>query len=73
MSQGTHLEAMALFEQTAQELEKAAQHLRTAARHMHDHEVPRACAHAFAAHGHVLNANERFAEMARMHASKSIP
>ena len=73
MTQGTHAEASALFEQMAHELERAAQHFRTAARHMHDHDVPRACAHAFSAQGHMVVAQEKYQEMARIHASKSIP
>ena len=65
--------AARLFEDAAGELEQAARHCRTAAAHMRGGEVPRGAAHAWAAHGHVLEAQERLAEQARTHAARSTP
>ena len=59
------------YDQSADELEAAVDHLRTAARHFRDGEVPRGCAHAFAAYGHQLNAKALFDENAILHASKA--
>ncbi|MGZ8741250.1 MAG: hypothetical protein ACXWZ8_11710, partial [Gaiellaceae bacterium] len=63
--------AARLCEEVAAELDLAAQHCRTAARHFRDGEVPRAAAHAWAAHGHVLEADERLSRQAREHASEA--
>jgi predicted deacetylase len=57
----------------AQELERAALHLRTAAKHFREHEVPRACAHLFAAQGHMFGTQAMINERAVVHASKSNP
>jgi hypothetical protein len=65
--------ASELYEQTAAELESAAKHCRTAAGHFRDEEVPRGAAHAWAALGHVLNAQDSLHRQAREHASRSSP
>jgi hypothetical protein len=68
------LEAAAqLYDDTASELELAAEHCRTAAGHFRDKEVPRGAAHAWAAQGHILEAQERLQQQAREHAKKSVP
>lgn len=59
------------YEDTAAELEVAAQHLRVAAAHFRVREVPRGCAHAWAATGHIRNAEAWLAEHASLHAAKS--
>jgi hypothetical protein len=68
------LEASAqLYEDAAAELERAVEHCRVAAEHFRNREVPRATAHAWAARGHLLNAEARLDEQARDHASRSKP
>jgi len=62
-----------LFDGAADELELAAQHCRTAAGHFREREVPRGAAHAWAALGHVLSAQEQLEHQARIHAGKSNP
>jgi hypothetical protein len=61
-----------LCERAAAELELAAQHAR-AARHLHEDEVPRSGAHAWAAHGHQLAAQELLSQAARVHAARARP
>lgn len=73
MTQDAYETAAAEFEEAARELELAVQHLRTTARHFREHNVPRACAHAFAVYGHMLKAQQRMEESAIAHADKSIP
>jgi len=68
------LEAAArLFDEAAEELERAVAHCRTAATHMRAREVPRGAAHAWAAFGHLEVAGERLRDQARVHARKSNP
>ncbi len=68
------LEAAAqLYDEAAEELELAAQHCRTAARHFRDKVVPRGAAHAWAAQGHVREAQARLDEHSREHARRSNP
>ena len=62
-----------LYDEAAAQLELAAQHCRTAAGHFRDGEVPRGTAHAWAAHGHALEAHERLSAQAREHAERSVP
>ncbi len=64
-------EAARLYEDAATELEQAAAHCKVAARHFRDGVVPRAAAHAWAALGHVREAEERLDAQARTHASRS--
>lgn len=47
-----------LYDQAAEELDKAAAHARVAAQHFRDGEVPRGAAHAWATRGHVLAAEQ---------------
>ena len=61
------------FEQAARDLDLAVQHLRTAARHFRERNVPRGCAHAFAAQGHVNVAQGHIDHRAIVHAEKSVP
>lgn len=61
------------YERAADELEVAVRHLRTAARHLHERNVPRGCAHAFAAYGHIRSCEREIDENAMLHAAKSVP
>jgi len=65
--------AASLYDAAAKELEQAAAHSRVAANHFRNGAVPRGAAHGWAAHGHVLAAQERLAEQARAHAERSNP
>jgi hypothetical protein len=62
-----------LYDAAAAELELAARHCRTAAGHFRNKEVPRGAAHAWAALGHLLEAQESLHRQARQHAQKSVP
>ena len=66
-------ETARLYDAAAAELEQAAAHCRTAASHARTTEVPRMSAHAWAARGHVLAAQESLDEQAREHARRSTP
>ena len=66
-------QAAQFFDRAADELDQAAAHCRTAAQHFRAGEVPRAGAHAWAAHGHVLAAAEQLEQQARGHALRSRP
>jgi hypothetical protein len=61
------------YEMLAEELDTAAEHARVAARHFREREVPRGCAHAFAAQGHLSAAQNLMDELALLHARKSTP
>lgn len=66
------LEAAAkLYDDAARELDQAARHCEVAARHFRDNEVPRGAAHAWAARGHLLEAEARLDEQAREHSRRS--
>jgi hypothetical protein len=68
------LEATArLYDGAAAELQLAVEHSRVAAQHFRDGLVPRGAAHAWAARGHVLNAEALLDEQAREHAGRSVP
>jgi hypothetical protein len=68
------LEAAArLYDDAAEELERALEHCHVAAQHFRDELVPRGAAHAWAARGHLLNAETLLDEQAREHASRSVP
>jgi len=62
-----------LYDSAATQLELAARHCRTAAGHFRSKEVPRGTAHAWAALGHVLEAQESLHHQARQHAQKALP
>jgi len=64
-------EAARLYDEAASELERAAEHCKVAAKHFRDGVVPRGAAHAWAALGHVREAEERLDAQARTHASRS--
>ena len=66
-------EAARLYESAAAELELARAHCETAAGHFRSREVPRGAAHAWAARGHMLAAQELLDAQARTHATKSVP
>ena len=66
-------EAAATFETAAEELDRAAAHCRTAAQHARDRVVPRMAAHAWAARGHVLAAEDALDAQARVHATRAVP
>ena len=67
------LEAAArMYEEVAAELERAVGHCRVSAEHFRNREQPRGTAHAWAARGHILNAEAQLDELARMQARKSI-
>jgi hypothetical protein len=66
-------EVAGLYEQAAAELELAAQHARVAARHLRADEVPRSGAHAWAAHGHDLAAQDFLSQAAQLHAARARP
>jgi hypothetical protein len=72
-SQAPLEQAAALYDAAADELEQAAAHSRVAATHFRNAEIPRGAAHAWAAHGHVLAAQERLDAQARTHAERSNP
>jgi hypothetical protein len=67
------MEAAALYDEIAAELDRAAAHARTTARHFRDGEVPRAAAHAWAAQGHIREAQSKLDEQSREHARRSQP
>ena len=64
-------EAAQSFRRVAEEAERAAAHARTAAVRLMDMDVPKGSAHAFAAHGHLQNAQQTLDEMAQLHAERS--
>ncbi len=59
------------YDEAAAELESAVRHLRTTARHFRDADVPRGCAHSWAAWGHVCAAERLMRGLAELHASRS--
>jgi len=66
------LEATArLYDEAAKELDLAARHCKVAAQHFRSSEVPRGTAHAWAARGHLLEAETRLDEQAREHSRRS--
>ena len=60
-------------DEAAAELQLALEHCRVAAQHFRDELVPRGAAHAWAARGHLLNAQALLDDHAREHASRSVP
>jgi hypothetical protein len=65
--------AAASLDAASDELRHAEAHLRVAAEHFRNREVPRACAHQWAARGHLLTALAAMDEQARQHADRSVP
>jgi hypothetical protein len=63
--------AARLYEQAAAELDQAAAHCRVAATHFRGAEVPRGAAHAWAALGHLREAELRLEEQGRIHRLKA--
>lgn len=73
MGASERLEAAArLYDEAAAELQQSAEHCRVAAQHLRDGVVPRGAAHAWAARGHLLNAEALLDAQAREHASRSV-
>jgi hypothetical protein len=66
-------DVVALYEEVAEQLDLAAQHCRTASAHFRNEEIPRGAAHAWAAYGHLLEAQDRMRAQARAHAQRSVP
>jgi hypothetical protein len=66
-------EAALLLDGVAEELRQSEAHVRVAAKHFRDREIPRACAHQWAARGHLLKALEGLDEQAREHSERSVP
>ncbi|MGI8886214.1 MAG: hypothetical protein ACR2G9_04790 [Gaiellaceae bacterium] len=63
--------AAKLYDEAAKELDRAARHCEVAAQHFRDNLVPRGAAHAWAARGHLLEAETRLGEQAREHSKRS--
>jgi hypothetical protein len=61
------------YDEAALELDRAARHCEVAAQHFRDGVVPRGAAHAWAALGHIREAQARLDEQAREHARRSRP
>lgn len=61
--------AAQLLREAAAELERAAGHCRVAADHIVERNAPRMGAHAWAARGHLLYAEERLNWASRQHAA----
>ena len=58
-----------MLEKAADELDLAMQHFRVATQHYRDRLIPRGCAHAFAAEGHMRNATALSDQVSQIHAS----
>lgn len=63
--------AAQVYDDAADELERAVAHCRRAAEHFRNGEVPRASAHAWATRGHLLEAGARLDDQAREHRLRS--
>ena len=61
----------ARYDQCAEDLLAAADHARIAAQHYRDGEIPRGCAHAWAAYGHTTKAHILLDQNAILHSSKA--
>ncbi len=59
------------YDEAAAQMDLAAHHLRVAAERMREGEVPSACAHALAGHGHLLNGRRLLDANASLHATKA--
>lgn len=70
---GTARETVAeLLRGTATQLDTAAAHLRTAAGHFDGGEVPRGCAHTFAAEGHLAAVRRALEIASELHAGHAL-
>jgi hypothetical protein len=65
--------AAQLYDEVADELDLAVQHCRVASTHFRNKEVPRGAAHAWAAYGHLLEAQQRMYQQARAHSKHAVP
>jgi len=63
--------AARLYEEAAAELDRAARHCEVSAKHFRNGVVPRGAAHAWAALGHIREAEAHLQEQARTHAKRS--
>jgi 1-aminocyclopropane-1-carboxylate deaminase/D-cysteine desulfhydrase-like pyridoxal-dependent ACC family enzyme len=72
MAQLQREEVAELFALAAAELEKAAKHFRQASEHFRKGVVPSGCAHAFAAQGHLRQADETNNHASTIHAAYSL-
>jgi len=61
----------AAFRRAAEKLDRAAAHCRIAAMHFTNRDVPRGCAHAFAALGDMALAEDAVRDNATLHAGKA--
>jgi hypothetical protein len=61
------------MDDVAEELRQSEAHVRVTADHFRNREIPRACAHQWAARGHLLKALEGLDEQAREHSERAIP
>lgn len=61
-----------VYDRIAVELEQALAHVRVAAAHYRNELVPRGAAHAWAARGHLLSAQEQLDAQAIDHAANSV-
>lgn len=68
MAESDRVEVARLFTSAAAEFREAAAHLDTAARHFQAGDVPRGCAHAFAAQGHQSRGESAIDAATRIHA-----
>ena len=66
------LDCARLYDEAAAELDRAAAHCRVAAERFRGAEVPRGAAHAWAALGHLREAELRLEEQARTHRLKAL-
>jgi hypothetical protein len=64
-------EVAAAFKKAAVKLDRAAAHCRIAALHYENHEIPRGCAHAFAALGDIRQAEAAIDANAILHSGKA--
>ena len=64
-------EAVRLYEQAADELDRAARHCKVSAERFRNGEVPSGTAHAWAALGHIREAEEHLYAQARRHRTKA--
>jgi hypothetical protein len=71
MTQADLDRAAELYDEAAQELDRAARHCKVAAGRFRDGDVPSGTAHAWAALGHVREAESFLDEQARQHRTKA--